>query len=107
MLRIAGLRHEYLSGRTNPADVIDAIFARIAAEGLSPTWISVGDRSAAVARAQTVDLSLPLAGVPFAVKDNVDVEGLTTTAACPSFAYHAKRAAAVVTRLLDAGAILI
>jgi allophanate hydrolase len=107
VLTIAGLRREYLSGRATPADVIDAIFARIAAEGLSPIWISVGDRRAAVARAQTVDLSLPLAGVPFAVKDNVDVAGMATTAACPSFAYHPERAASVVTRLLEAGAILI
>jgi allophanate hydrolase len=107
MLTIAGLRRDYLSGSTTPANVIDAIFTRIAADGLSPIWISVGDRRAAVARAQTVDLSLPLAGVPFAVKDNVDVEGMTTTAACPSFAYHAKRSALVVTRLLDAGAICI
>ena len=50
---------------------------------------------------------LPLFGVPFAVKDNFDVAGLATTAACPAFAYEAQTSAHVVQRLLDAGAILI
>ncbi|HVU37329.1 MAG TPA: allophanate hydrolase [Opitutales bacterium] len=51
--------------------------------------------------------TLPLYGIPFAVKDNIDVEGLPTTAACPEFSYIAKTTAPVVQRLLDAGAILL
>jgi len=43
--------------------------------------------------------------VPFAIKDNIDVEGLPTTAACPAFAYIARATAPAVQRLLDAGAI--
>jgi allophanate hydrolase len=58
------------------------------------------DREALLARR-------PLFGVPFVVKDNIDVEGLPTTAACPAFAHTAPRSATVVTRLLDAGAVLI
>ena len=50
---------------------------------------------------------LPLYGVPFAVKDNIDVAGMPTTAACPGFAYEAKASAEVVQRLVDAGAIVI
>lgn len=50
---------------------------------------------------------LPLAGVPFAVKDNIDVAGLPTTAACPDFERRPDRHASVVQRLLDAGAILM
>jgi allophanate hydrolase len=50
---------------------------------------------------------LPLWGVPFAVKDNIDVAGLPTTAACPGFAYTPQRNATVVQRLLDAGAIVL
>jgi allophanate hydrolase len=51
--------------------------------------------------------SLPLAGVPIAVKDNIDVVGLETTAACPPFAYRAESSAPVVERLLVAGAIIV
>lgn len=50
---------------------------------------------------------LPLYGVPFAVKDNIDVHGLPTTAACPAFARNATRSATVVDRLVRAGAIVI
>lgn len=51
--------------------------------------------------------SLPLYGIPFVVKDNIDVKGLATTAACPEFVYIAKENATVVDRLMNAGAILI
>ncbi len=49
--------------------------------------------------------SLPLYGVPFAVKDNIDLEGVVTTAACPDYAYMPATSAYVVQRLIDAGAI--
>ena len=48
---------------------------------------------------------LPLYGVPFAVKDNIDIAGVETTAACPGFAYVAQDTAFLVRQLLDAGAI--
>ncbi len=48
---------------------------------------------------------LPLYGVPFAIKDNIDLEGVDTTAACPEFAYHPEQSAFIVQRLVDAGAI--
>jgi allophanate hydrolase len=51
--------------------------------------------------------ALPLYGIPFAVKDNIDVEGLPTTAACPEFAYAPARSATVVERLVEAGAIVV
>ena len=70
-------------------------------------WISLADRAGCVETGGAVDPSLPLAGIPFAVKDNVDVEGMATTAGCPSFAYQAARSATVVRRLIEAGAIII
>ncbi len=50
---------------------------------------------------------LPLYGIPFAVKDNIDVEGMETTAACPAFAYRPQATATVVASLLEAGAVLL
>ena len=50
---------------------------------------------------------LPLYGVPFAVKDNIDVAGRPTTAGCPAFAYRADRSAPVVACSQKAGAILV
>ncbi len=52
-------------------------------------------------------IAQPLLGIPFAIKDNIDVAGYLTTAACPDFAYTPTKSATVVQRLIDAGAILI
>ena len=87
--------------------MIQEIFKQIRAKGERPIWISLADEDIAIARAKAVDPDLPLAGVPFAVKDNFDVEGMPTTAGCPSFSYVPSRTATVVQRLFDAGAILI
>jgi allophanate hydrolase len=107
MLSISELLRDYATGARTPVGVVEAIFGRIEAEGLAPVWISLAGEDEALRRARDIDLSLPLAGVPFAVKDNIDVAGMATTAACPSFAYTPARTATLVTRLLDAGAILI
>lgn len=76
-----------------------------------PAWILRCDASfvqAQIARLSMLDRSShPLWGVPFAVKDNIDVAGLPTTAACPAFAFTPQRHATVVQRLLDAGAIVV
>jgi allophanate hydrolase len=66
-----------------------------------------------LARAERIDRrvaageSLPLAGVPVAVKDNIDVRGFETTAACPAFAYRPERSAPLIERLTAAGALII
>ena len=74
-------------------------------------FISLKDEDQALAEAAALDAAgpagKPLFGLPFAVKDNIDVAGLHTTAACPDFAYVAKKSAFVVQRLEDAGAICI
>ncbi len=56
---------------------------------------------------QTTKTALPLYGVPFAVKDNIDVAGVPTTVACPEFAYTPKISAHCVQRLRDAGALFV
>ena len=92
---------------------MDEVLARLAFYDTiqSAIWISRFDPEALRSAAAAVDArvasgeTLPLAGVPFAVKDNIDVAGLDTTAACPAFAYAPASSAEVVERLVAAGAI--
>lgn len=101
------------AGRRTAVAVIDDVLRRLDAyDAIQPAaWIARFDPAALRAAAAMVDErvargeTLPLAGVPFAVKDNIDVAGLATTAACPAFAYAPVRSAAVVERLVAAGAI--
>ena len=89
-----------------------ALFARLHALAAADThhaWISLLPEAALLARARALDerapASLPLYGVPFAIKDNIDLAGLPTTAGCPDFAYAPDADAVVVARLIAAGAI--
>nr|MDT0661627.1 allophanate hydrolase [Micromonospora sp. DSM 115978] len=109
----ADLRSAYTDGRLTPADVAERVLAGLAARGPDPAWISTVAADDLRARAATLTerrdrlADLPLYGVPFAVKDNIDVAGMTTTAGCPDFGYLPIRDAPVVRRLLDAGALLV
>ena len=94
------------------AILVNHIYDRIESAPLNPVWISIVPREAALARAAALEAdpankTKPLYGVPFAVKDNMDVAGMPTTAGCPDYAYVPQQTAFVVQRLLDAGAILI
>jgi allophanate hydrolase len=108
---ITSLHKAYTSGRLTPEAVIEEIYARIDTEGLHPVWIALVPREQAIRRTRDLQSSdrakLPLYGVPFAVKDNIDVAGLPTTAACPDYAYTPQQSATVVARLEAAGAILV
>jgi allophanate hydrolase len=88
---------------------VSAIYDRLERESLNPVWISLLPRASALARAHEIENSpqLSLAGMTFAVKDNIDVAGMPTTAGCPAYAYTPASSATVVQRLEDAGAILI
>jgi allophanate hydrolase len=103
------------AGRRSAVDVARETVARIGAyEAIQPAvWITRVPPADVMARAAEIDARLasgerlPLAGATFAVKDNIDVAGLPTTAACPAFAYQPDATAPVVTRLLAAGAVLV
>jgi len=85
--------------------MIEEVYRRIAQHADNPVFIHVVPKERALAAARAA--KGPLAGRPFAVKDNIDVAGLPTTAACPAFSYVAKRTAPAVQKLLDAGAVLV
>jgi allophanate hydrolase len=93
---------------------VRAAYARIAAADRAEVWITLRDEADALAEAAALDAlpaparaALPLYGQTVAVKDNVDVAGLPTTAACPAFAYTPDETAPAVQRLVDAGAIVL
>ncbi len=93
----------------SPAATIRTAYARIRAYDDPALFISLRPEAEAVAAAERLadPATMPLYGVPIAVKDNIDVAGLPTTAACPAFAYRPERSANVVARLEAAGAIVI
>ncbi len=114
-LSLTEIAAEVGGGRRSAVDVARAALERVTAyEAVQPgVWITRLPASEVLAQAQAADARiaagerLPLAGAPFAVKDNIDVRGLATTAACPAFAYEAEASAPVVERLIAAGAVLI
>lgn len=114
-LDLSSLRAAYARGEATPEELVGEIYRRLGAHAENAIWITLVPQAEAIARARALEDrcakakpdELPLYGVPFAVKDNIDVAGLPTTAACPAFAYTPKRNAFVIERLLQAGALLI
>jgi allophanate hydrolase len=108
---VAEILAAYRSGAATPADMVARSYARVRALDDPAVFISLLDEKDALADAQKLAAAgardLPLYGIPIAVKDNIDVGGLPTTAACPAFAYRPARDAACVARLREAGAIII
>jgi len=110
-LDIQGLLHGYRSGQFSPQDIIEEILARSDRLQDNPIWITRFDRLQLqpyldALQNQSID-ELPLYGIPFAIKDNIDLGGVPTTAACPDYAYTPDTHAFVVQCLIDAGAIPI
>jgi allophanate hydrolase len=98
-------------GSSTPEREVAAAYERLADAGDPSIAISLVPESVAMARARELRdadrTALPLYGVPFAVKDNIDVAGVATTAGCAAYSYVPERSAAVVRRLEAAGAIAI
>jgi allophanate hydrolase len=95
----------------NPTDAAHAALAADRAHDDPAIWITRLPDAVVLARARALEAegpqNRPLWGVPFAVKDNIDIAGLPTTAACPGYARVADTTGPSVQRLLDAGAVLI
>lgn len=90
-----------------PVERVNAAFERIASAHRPEVWITLRDRGEVLAEAATIDTQLPLAGLVFAVKDNIDVAGQPTTAAAPSYSYIPQKDASAVARLRSAGAVVM
>lgn len=110
-MNIATLRQQYKNSQLTPRAMIDDVLARIAANRDSNVWIHLLPPEELYAHAdrlagQSPD-DLPLYGIPFAIKDNIDLAGAPTTAACPDYRYVPEQSAFVVQRLIAAGAIPI
>ncbi|MET3611841.1 allophanate hydrolase [Rhizobium aquaticum] len=106
---LSSLRSAYAAG-LKPETVIAEVYRRIRLADDPGIFIHLPEEAETVAAAAALgphDPAKPLWGVPFAVKDNIDVAGMPTTCACPDFAYDAKTDAFVVARLREAGAIVI
>lgn len=108
-LSIANLHSLYRRGEANPASVMAGIRERSEACTSDNIWIhllSVEEQQGYLQRLEGEGPdSLPLFGVPFAIKDNIDLAGIPTTAACRQYAYTPTTSSTVVQRLIDAGAI--
>jgi len=105
---VAEIVAAHRAGATTPAETVARCYARLRAHADPAMFISLRPEAEAVAEARALrDATLPLYGVPVAVKDNIDVAGLPTTAACPAFAYTPTKDATAVARLRAAGAIVI
>jgi allophanate hydrolase len=107
---IAALVAAHRAGTVALSDTVARVFERIREVDDPAIFIALREREAVLADAEkltTGDRSLPLYGVPVAIKDNIDVAGLATTAACPAFAYMPSADAEAVARLRRAGALVI
>ena len=108
---VAAIVAAHRAGTLSPAQTVARTYQRIRDHNDPAIFISLRDEKDAIAEAEALTkkdaAQLPLYGVPFAVKDNIDALGLPTTAACPAFSYTPAHDATAVARLRAAGAIMI
>lgn len=109
---VAEILASHAGGTGSPTKTATRVADAIAARGDDGTWLSTVPRDELLAAAADIEnrpgaRTLPLYGVPFGVKDSIDVEGVPTTLSCPDYAYVATATAPAVQRLLDAGALYV
>jgi allophanate hydrolase len=108
---VAEILDAYRRGAAEPEDIVARSYARIRAHDDPAIFIALRDQGDVLAEVRALqqagDKTLPLYGIPVAVKDNIDVKGLPTTAACPAYSYRPNKDAACVARLRAAGAVVI
>jgi allophanate hydrolase len=109
---VAEILQSHASGTGSPTKTAARVADAITARGDDGTWLSTVPREQLLAAAEAIEArpgarTLPLYGVPFGVKDSIDVAGVPTTLSCPDYAYVADATAPAVQRLLDAGALYV
>jgi allophanate hydrolase len=108
-LDISSLHSAYQQGELTPAALIDELLAQAENHGKEPAWITRLSREQLAPYLKRLEgespQTLPLYGIPFALKDNIDLAGIPTTAGSPAYAYTPSENAFVVQQLIDAGAI--
>ncbi|MBC8011678.1 MAG: allophanate hydrolase, partial [Burkholderiales bacterium] len=109
---LSSLSTAYAAG-ASVVETVREVYARIAARDGDHVWIALRPEEDVIAEAAALEKRraagevFALYGAPFAVKDNLDVAGLPTTAACPAFSYQPAADAEIVRRLRAAGALVI
>lgn len=107
-MTIAGLHRHYRSGDFTPQELLETLLAQCR-EDDNPIWITLLQMDQLAPYLSNLEDKgpdeLPLYGIPFAIKDNIDLAGVPTTAACPSFSHIPQKSAFVVEQLIQAGAI--
>jgi allophanate hydrolase len=108
---VAEILDAYRCGAVQPEDIVARSFERIRAHDDPAIFIALREEADVVAEAHALarggDKTLPLYGIPVAVKDNIDVNGLPTTAACPAYSYRPNKDATCVAQLRQAGALVL
>ncbi len=111
LLSINWLRERYCKRELTPREVVTEIIARVTEDKAKHAWITAPSFPLVEPYLTKLEGSkpteLPLWGIPFAIKDNIDLAGVKTTAGCPEYAYLPEKSATVVERLIAAGAIPI
>ncbi|MDE2240792.1 MAG: allophanate hydrolase, partial [Rhodospirillales bacterium] len=111
LLEFSAIQAAYAAGTLTPTELVKTLLARIAAWPDKAVFISLVPEDVLLAEAAKLEAEgpagKPLYGIPYVTKDNIDVAGLPTTAACPAFAYTPEQDTTTIARLRVAGALLI